>query len=316
MATAPLRLGISSCLAGHKVRYDGNHQRDAYLCDILGQHFELLPVCPEAAIGMGIPRPPIRLVGEAHAPRAVGVKDPALDVSTKLRQYGRRMGRELQDISGYVFKSKSPSCGMERVKLFAENGHSLPGKGVGLYAQAIMEAQPLLPVEEEGRLNDPYLRDNFLERVFAYHRWQQACQPRITPARLVAFHSAHKYSLMAHGPEHYRALGQLVAKAGKGPIKARADEYIHGFMRALQYRATVKRHSNVLQHLMGYLKKALDPIDKQELLDAIHGYREGRIPRIVAVTLLRHHFMKHPDQYIKQQVYLYPSSTESLLRLF
>jgi uncharacterized protein YbgA (DUF1722 family)/uncharacterized protein YbbK (DUF523 family) len=302
-----IRLGVSSCLLGQRVRYDGNHKHDRWITDTLGAHFEFVPVCPEVAIGLGVPRPPIRLVGDPGSPRAVGVDDHALDVTKKLATYGRQMGRELDGLSGYIFKARSPSCGMERVQVYATRGAR---NGRGVYAAAFMAAQPLLPVEEEGRLGEPGLRANFLERVYAYRRWQEMAASVITAARLVEFHTAHKLVLMAHGPEHYRALGRLVARAGRGPVRALADEYIRGFMGALKRRATPARHANVLMHLMGYLKEQLSREDKADLLKLIHAYRRGKLPLAVPVTLLRHHFRHHPNAYVANQVYLEPTAAE------
>jgi uncharacterized protein YbgA (DUF1722 family)/uncharacterized protein YbbK (DUF523 family) len=311
--TPRIRIGISSCLLGEQVRFDGNHKHDHYLSGTLGAVFEFVPVCPEVAIGMGVPRPTIHLVGTPEAPRLVGVKVEGLDVTDKMLAYGQRTARKLGDLSGYIFKSKSPSCGMERVKLYDGKGGGSK-QGIGLYAREIMNAHPLLPVEEEGRLGDPLLRDNFLERVFIYHRWQELTAQRLTPKALVAFHTRHKLALMAHGTEAYRALGRLVAAAGKRPIRELADEYIAQLMHALKQRATARRHTNVLMHVMGYLKNQLDRDDKQELLEIIEAYRQDRIPRIVPITLLKHHFRKFPNDYIAGQSYLNPDPLELKLR--
>ena len=308
----PVLIGVSACLLGEKVRFDGNHKRDTYICDTLGEYFQFVPVCPEVAIGLGVPRPTIRLIGDPQAPHAVGVLNPELDVTSKLQQYSRRAARELPMLSGFLLKSKSPSCGMERVKIYQDKG--VPKLGRGLFAQALIQARPLLPVEEEGRLGDPALRENFIERVFAYHRWRQLEQQGVTPARLVDFHARHKLVLMSHGAEYYRALGRLVADAGKDAIKSRARQYIEAFMDALRHPATRKRHANVLQHLMGYLKKSLDGADKSELLALIDAYRLGQIPLIVPVTLLKHHFRRHPHSYVEQQIYLEPHPKELMLR--
>lgn len=311
--TPRIRIGISSCLLGEQVRFDGNHKHDHYLSGTLGQVFEFVPVCPEVGIGMGVPRPAIRLVGPPDAPRLVGVKAADLDVTDQMITYGQRMARRLGDLSGYVFKSKSPSCGMERVKLYDGRGGSSK-QGIGLYAREIMRAHPLLPVEEEGRLGDPLLRDNFLERVFTYHRWQRLTAQRLTPGALVEFHTRHKLALMAHGTEPYRALGRLVAEAGRRPIRELADEYIAGLMQALRRRATARRHTDVLMHVMGYLKQRLDRDDKEELLGLIDGYRRDRVPRIAPITLLKHHFRKHPNDYIAAQTYMNPDPLELKLR--
>ena len=298
-----IRLGVSACLLGQNVRYDAGHKRSSFVADLLPQYFELVPVCPEVAIGLGVPRQPIRLVGSPETPRAVGTRDPELDVTEALGDYGRRMADDLPDISGYVLKSRSPSCGMERVKVYTEGGGGA-GKGRGLYAAAFMAARPMLPVEEEGRLNDPVLRENFVERVYAFRRWQELLAAGASAERLVDFHTRHKLVLMAHGPQRLRELGRLIAQAGTRDPEALAREYGERFMAALAYRATRRRHTDVLFHLMGYLKRSLDPGDKAELVELIHDYRRGLVPLIVPVTLLRHHFRRHPNPYVERQVYL------------
>ncbi len=309
--SARIRLGISSCLLGNAVRFDGNHKLDLYIRDTLGAVFEFVPVCPEVAIGLGVPRPPIRLVGNPAAPRAVGVHDPTLDVTTKLADHGQRIGRELDDICGYILKSKSPSCGMERVKIY---GGGNPRKGRGVFAASFMAARPLVPVEEDGRLADPVLRENFIERVFAFDRWRQLVSSGLTPGKLVAFHTAHKLSLLAHGNEHYRTLGQLVARIDRRRLGPFAHDYIGRFMEALKHRATPRRHTNVLMHVAGYLKMELDRDDKAELSALIEEYRLGRLPLIVPITLLQHHFRRHPNAYIQGQTYLNPHPRELMLR--
>lgn len=306
------RIGVSACLMGERVRYDGEHKRDAFISNILDAAFELVAVCPEVAIGMGVPRPPIRLVGDAARPRAVGIEDPGLDVTAALTAYGRRMALELDDIDGYIFKARSPSCGTARVKVFAEG--RARGQGAGLYAREIMVRQTLLPVTEEEQLGDVAARDNFLERVFAHRRWRLLLASGFTPDKLVAFHSRHKLSLMAHGAAYYRALGRLVAQAGKQRSRQLCEQYGTEFMAALKHPATRKRHANVLQHLMGYLKKFLDHGDKAELLEMIDAYRLGQLPLIAPQTLLRHYFRRFPHPYVEQQLYLYPESTELQLR--
>lgn len=313
--TAPtIRIGVSSCLLGEAVRYDGGHKRSGFISDVLGRYFELVPICPEVGIGLGIPRPPIRLEGDPARPRAVGVRDRSIDATEALEQYGRQMARTHRDLSGYLLKSKSPSCGMERVKVYGAPGQPPANSGAGLYARAFMEQHPLLPVEEEGRLNDPVLRENWIERVYAYQRWQQLRTTRMTPHRLVEFHAAHKLCLMAHGAEHYRALGRLAAEAGSRPLGELADTYIARFMEALRFRATRKRHTNVLMHLMGYLKRQIDSEDKAELLEVFERYRTGQLPLIVPITLLKHHFRRHPHPYVANQVYLDPYPDELVLR--
>ncbi len=298
-----VRIGVSACLLGEQVRFDRGHKRSSFIADQLGRYFGLVSVCPEMAIGLGVPREPIRLQGDPENPRVVGVRTAALDVTEPLHAYGRRMASELGPISGYVFKSKSPSCGLFRVKVYDAGGRSV-GQGRGAYAQSLTRALPLLPVEEEGRLNDPVLRENFIGRVYAYRRWQTLLETGVTAKRLVDFHTAHKLALMAHHPDKSRALGRFVAGLGGRPSAEVVADYGARFMDILGHRATRKRHTDVLFHLMGYLKRALDGADKQELVDLIHDYRQGLIPLIVPVTLLRHHFRRNPDPYIEQQLYL------------
>jgi len=307
-------VGVSSCLLGESVRYDGGHKHNSYITQTLGRFFEFVPLCPEVAIGLGTPRPPIRLIGDPRAPRAVGIKDPTLDVTEALRDYGERMAAELGHLSGYIFKRASPSCGMERVKVYDEHAGMASNAGHGIYARAIMQALPLLPTEEEGRLNDPVLRENFIERVYVHHRWQGLLAEGLSPRALVDFHTEHKYLVMTRGQEHYRALGRLVAEADRGDIQVLGERYIRELMATLARRATRKRHSNVLMHLMGYLKKHLEAADKQELLELIEAYRRGRVPLVVPLTLLRHHLRRFPNSYLLRQYYLSPHPEELALR--
>lgn len=308
-----IRLGISSCLLGEKVRFDGNHKHDSFLTGTLGQFFEWVPVCPEVAIGLGVPRPPIRLVGSAASPRAVGVKDASIDVTDKLAAYGRRQAHALENLSGYIFKSKSPSCGMERVRVYQAHG-APAANGRGIYADAFLSAQPWLPAEEEGRLSNPRLRENFIERVFVYRRWQELATRGLSASRLVEFHTDHKLALMAHDVAAYQTLGRRVAQAGRRHLKEFGQEYIRRLMDALQRLATPARHANVMMHLMGYLKKQLDAEDKSELIEMIHAYRRGETPFAAPLTLLRHYFRRFPDPYILRQTYLHPDPRELLLR--
>lgn len=309
----PVRVATSSCLLGEEVRFNGGHKHNGYLTKTLARHFELIPFCPEVAIGLGVPRPPIRLVTNDGQVRAVGVKDPSLDVTDELVEYGHTVASRLTDISGYIFKRASPSCGMERVKIYSSKGMPVDS-GAGLYAQAIMQSLPLLPTEEEGRLMDPVLRENFIERIFVYHRWQSMCRSGLTPAGLVDFHTNHKFSVLAHDETAYRALGQIVASAGKADLQQLSKRYATLLMSAMKKRATRKLHSNVLTHIMGFLKESIDGGDKTELLDIIEKYRHGQLPLIVPITLLKHHLRRHPDPYISRQYYLEPHPEELMLR--
>ena len=308
-----IRIGISSCLLGQEVRYDGAHKHSRYITETLGQYFEFMPFCPEVAIGMGIPRAPIRLVNTADRIRVRGVKDSSIDVTQQIEDYAMQVVPQVKGLSGYLFKRASPSCGMERVKVYTEAGMPVNTHS-GIYAGSLLQALPELPAEEEGRLMDPVLRENFIERVFVYNRWQNLLDEGLTAGKLVDFHTRHKYSVLAHDEPKYRQLGQLVAEAGKGDLQKTATRYISLLMQALTKKATPKTHTNVLQHMSGYLKEYLDKVDKKELLEVIDSYRLGLVPLIVPITLLKHHFRKNPDDYILQQYYLNPHPKELMLR--
>lgn len=308
-----IKLGISSCLLGQEVRFDSSHKLNRYITDTLGEFFEFTPFCPEVAIGMGVPRPPVRLVRVGDAIRVRGVKDPNRDVTDALKAYALEAGGQCAAFSGYLFKSKSPSCGMERVKVYGENGQPLQN-GAGVYAESIMQQYPSMPVEEEGRLMDPRLRENFIERIFIYHRWQQYMEQGMTPARLVEFHTRHKFIVLAHHEPAYRELGRLVAEAGSADLEALCEQYIEQLMRALQKLSTPRSHTNVLQHILGFIKDGLSGADKEELLEVFEEYRLGRVPLIVPLTLLKHYLRLHPNEYILSQYYLNPHPKELMLR--
>lgn len=307
-----VRIGVSACLLGERVRYDAGHKRDPLIADRLAEVVEWVPLCPEVAIGMGVPRPPIRLLAEGGEVRAVGLEDRTLEVTAPLKAYGRRMAAALDDVDGYVFKARSPSCGTARVKLYSA-GRSRP-RGTGLFAMEIMARRPLLPVADEDELQDPAWRDNFLERVFAHRRWRRLLDAGCDAARLMAFHADHKLSLMAHGAVYCRALGRLAADDERRPPRRRCDEYGAALMAALKHPATPKRHANVLQHLMGYFKRQLDAAEKRQLLEAIEGYRLGTLPLSVPQELLRHHARRFPHPYVARQLYLYPEPEEARAR--
>ena len=311
---APIKVGISACLLGEPVRFNGGHKESRLCSETLARHFEFVPVCPEVAIGLGTPRQPIRLVGDPDHPRAVGSVHAELDVTDALTAYGQQVATELHDICGFVLMQKSPSCGMERVKVYQANGHPIEGGGSGLFAHALMQARPDLPIEEDGRLNDPVLRENFLTRIFAYAEWQRLVASGVTRKALVEFHSRYKYQLMATDPVQYKALGRLVATVGKQPLEAFAPSYFSQMMAALKKTASRGTHTNVLQHLSGYLKRDLGTQDKQELQRLIDQYREGVVPLVVPMTLLKHHFRRHPDRYVATQVYLQPHPEDLSLR--
>jgi uncharacterized protein YbgA (DUF1722 family)/uncharacterized protein YbbK (DUF523 family) len=309
----PLRLGVSACLLGARVRFDGGHKRNRFIIEELGAHFEFVPFCPEVAIGMGTPRPSIRLIGEVQAPRAIGSMDGSLDVTDALREYSTGTARRLDGLCGFVFKKDSPSCGMERVKVYNDTG--MPQRdGAGIFARAVQEANPLLPVEEEGRLNDPGLRENFVLRVLVYARWQALRQQRLSKKGMIDFHTRHKLLLLAHSPSAYRGLGGMLARLDNTPLDALAERYIERVMQVLKTQASRERHVNVLQHLLGYLRKQVDDVNRADLVDVIDDYRRGLVPLVVPVTLLQHHFRRNPNPYISRQVYLNPHPRELMLR--
>jgi len=311
-------VGISQCLLGEKVRYDGGHKQSKYCTDTLAGWFSFVPVCPEMGIGMGAPREAIHLQGDMDSDviRAVGNRTATLDVTEKLEAFGRDKGRELTQLCGYILMGRSPSCGMERIKVYHANGNPIAKSSPGLYAREFMKQQPLLPVEEEGRLQDARLRENFVARVFAYQRWRALNESGLTLASLQDFHARHKYLLLAHHQPAYRYLGRVVAQAHQRPLPDVAAEYGQLFMATLKKVASNRNHANVLQHLMGYLKHALDANAKQELLHLIDEYRHGRVPLIAPLTLLRHYQKKEPNAYIERQVYLAPHPPELMLRSF
>ena len=311
---APIRVGISSCLLGQEVRFDGGHKRDSFLTDVLGQFVEFVPVCPEVEAGFSTPREAMHLAQTDSGLRLITVKT-SRDVTPAMDRFIRRRVPELEheELSGYVLKKGSPSCGLERVKIY-DRGGAPSATGRGLFADALITRFPNLPVEEEGRLWDPVLRENFVERVFAYHRLRALFHARWSAGTLVSFHTAHKLILMAHAPEGYRRLGRLVADARSMPRAQLKQQYADEFMRTLKVIATRRRHTNVLQHMAGYFKERLDRESKVELQETIEDYRLGLIPLVVPITLLQHHVRVHGVEYLAGQLYLRPHPKELMLR--
>ena len=309
-----IRIGISTCLLGESVRYDGGHKRDRFVTDTLGQFLEFVPVCPEVECGLGVPRESMHLQGELDSPRLVTSRSK-IDHTKRMITWARKRVKELEkeDLCGFIFKSRSPSSGMERVRVYNEKG--IPEKkGVGMFARIFMEHFPLLPVEEDGRLHDIRLRENFIERIFALKRWRDLLDEKRSRGRLVAFHTQHKLLILSHSQKHSRILGKLVAAAKSISPKQLYPQYQSLFMEALKLKATVKKNINVLQHMMGYFKKQLSADEKHELLETFDQYREGYIPLIVPLTLIKHYVRKYDQPYLKQQVYLNPHPIELKLR--
>jgi len=313
-ANSELRLGVSSCLLGTKVRFDGGHKRDRFLTDLLGDFVEWVPVCPEVESGMSTPRPALRLVRESGSLKMRETASGA-DHTKRMESYASRRVRALQQLAlhGYVLKKDSPSCGMTRVKVYAEG--AMPSRdGRGFFAEALIEAFPNLPVEEEGRLNDAKLRENFIERVFAYARLRELFRGRWTKGQVVAFHTAHKLQLMAHNPVAYRELGRLVASQARVERSRFRERYESDFMAALTHLASRGRNANVLQHAAGPLKEKLGSPSRRELDELIHDYRKGLVPLVVPLTLIRHHVREHETEYLEGQVFLEPHPKELMLR--
>lgn len=311
----PVRIGISACLLGREVRFDGGHKHDRFLTDTVGRFVEFVPVCPEVEMGMSIPRESVRLVRRGSDVRMIAERS-GVDHTEAMHAWSERRLRQIEklELSGYVLKKNSPSCGMERVRVYAERSGMPERVGRGLFADALMARFPHLPVEEDGRLHDPPLRENFLERVFAYRRLCSFFAKRWSVGGLVAFHTAHKLQIMAHSPAHYRQLGRLVADAKSATRDELRSQYEDGFMEALERKATVRRHYNVLQHMAGYLRRQVDEADREELHRILDDYAAGLVPLVVPITLIRHHVRRLGLDYLDGQVYLEPHPKELMLR--
>lgn len=306
-------IGISSCLLGEKVRYDGGHKLDLFIADTLGQYFEWVPVCPEFEYGLPVPREPLHLVGSPASPRLITIKT-GIDHTEKMLQWAaKRLGElEQHNLCGFIFKSKSPSSGIGGVKVYTPSG--IPSqRGVGIFGGAFMKRFPLTPVIDDGRLHNPQLRENFIESVFVFQRWQKLQKSR-SINDLIGFHTSHKLLMLAHSPKHYSALGRLVAGAKRIKRDTLFSAYIQGFMEGMNLLATPKKNTNVLMHISGYFKKLISSDEKQELLEVIENYRRCLIPVIVPITLVKHYVRKYTVTYLLNQYYLNPHPLELMLR--
>ncbi|MGC2062985.1 MAG: DUF523 and DUF1722 domain-containing protein [Thermodesulfovibrionales bacterium] len=309
-----IRIGISACLLGKKVRYDGGHKLDHCLKDTLGQFVEWVPVCPEVECGLPVPREAMRLIGNPDAPRLVMVRTGA-DQTDRMHLWAEDRMKKLakEDLCGFIFKSRSPSSGMRGVKVYGASGIRATS-GVGIFARAFMEHFRLMPVEDEGRLNDPSLRENFIERIFTFRRWKNFVEEEGSLRGLVDFHSDHKLIILSHSTRHYSEMGRLVAHAREYDPASLQDKYLTLLMEGLKLLATTRKNTNVLQHVMGYFKKQLTHQEKKELLEVIGDYHKGLLPRIVPIVLLRHYVQKYDEPYLKRQYYLHPDPAELSLR--
>ncbi len=326
------RIGISSCLLGNKVRHDGGHKHEPFITQTLGRHVEWVPVCPELEVGMGVPRETVRLVGSPSNPKMIAGKS-GKDWTREMQSYANKQVRRLEEmnLSGYILKKNSPSCGMEHVRVYPEPPRVVKGRystgygvyspkgmpnkqGRGLFAQTLMTKFPLLPVEEEGRLYNPGLRENFIERVFGYHRWQVLVSDGRSIKRLVDFHSQEKLLLFAHSEAHMRRLGRIVAQAKRRSFRAAVEEYGRLFMEALGHRATQRKNTNVLRHMLGYFLEQLSSDERKELLGIIGDYHRSFVPLVVPLTLIRHYVGAYDISYLRTQSYLQPHPKELMLR--
>ncbi len=308
------KIGISSCLLGNAVRWNAGHKLDKYLTHTLGQFVTYVPVCPEVEAGFGIPRESMRLVGDPDKPRLITFKSKA-DRTADMIHWAQKRVKELADenLCGFIFKSDSPSSGMIRVKVYNDKG--MPRKvGVGLFARAFMDRFPLIPVEDDGRLHNPRIRENFIERIFTLKRWRDSVGKSRKMGQLVDFHTCNKLLLLSHSQKHYRLMGKLVAEGKLHTPKERNDHYVHLLMQALSLKTTIKKNINVLQHILGYFKKQLSSDEKHELLEVFDQYYQGLVPLIVPVTLINHYVRKYDQSYLQKQTYLNPHPLELKLR--
>lgn len=312
----PIRLGVSSCLLGQEVRFDGGHSRDRWVTDVLGTLAQWVPVCPEMGIGMGSPRPTIRLALQDEGLRLIAPSTGA-DYTEAMTEYATTRLAQIDTpaLDGYVLKKNSPTCGMERLPIY-KGAMKVSKDGVGVYARVMAETYPDLPMEEDGRLNDPRLREAFIERVFCRNRWRAVVASGLTRQKLVEFHTSHKLLLRAHDELSYQRLGTLVGSAGTMPDAELFDQYGREYLHCIAQKASVKRHVNVMQHVMGYFKKVLSSEDKQHLNETIEDYRQGLVPLVVPLTLLRFNAEQHRETYLLTQIYFDPYPKEWMLRNF
>jgi uncharacterized protein YbgA (DUF1722 family)/uncharacterized protein YbbK (DUF523 family) len=312
--TTPLKIGISACLLGEKVRWNGGHALNRFVAHTLGRFVSFVPVCPEVECGLGTPRETLRLVGGVAAPRLVTSKT-GIDHTDRMQAWAARRLDQLADenLCGFIFKKDSPSSGLLRVKVYNDKGQPVK-QGVGMFARAFTERYPRIPVEEEGRLNDPKLRENFIEQIFVLKDWRDTLAQGRTMGRLVAFHTRQKLLVLSHSQKHYRQMGRLVAEGKRLTPGERYDRYESLLMEALALQTTIKKNTNVLLHILGHFKKQLSADEKQEMLEVMDNYRAEQIPLIVPVTLINHYVRKYEKAYLAQQTYLNPHPLELKLR--
>ena len=312
--TTPLNIGISACLLGENVRWNGGHSLNRFVAHTLGQFVRFVPVCPEVECGLGTPRETLRLVGTVEAPRLVTSRS-GIDHTERMQTWAQKRLDQLaeEDLCGFIFKKDSPSSGLMRVKVYNDKGQPVKN-GVGMFARAFTERFPRIPVEEEGRLNDPKLRENFIEQIFALKEWRDTLEARKSMGSLVAFHTRQKMLILSHSQKHYREMGKLVAVGKQMKPTQLYDQYEALFLDALRLKTTIKKNTNVLLHILGHFKKQLTADEKQEMLDLIDNYRAEQLPLIVPITLVNHYVRKYDKPYLAQQTYLNPHPLELKLR--
>lgn len=314
--TDKIKIGISSCLLGHEVRYNGGHSHDRYLTGTLGSYVEYVPVCPEVECGMPIPRETVRLVGDPEKPRLMTSKS-GIDKTDQMNAWIKKKLKELEkeDLFGFIFKSKSPSSGLFRIKVYSDDG-KVRSNGTGMFAKAFTRHFPRVPVEEEGRLHDLKIRENFIEKLFALKRWRDLIRQGKTLGNLVDFHTRNKLLFLSHNQAQYRLMGKRVATGKEIPVDDLFEQYETELIKTLDYKTTIKKNINVLHHIVGYFKKQLTADEKTELLEIIDQYRDELVPLIVPLTLIKHYARKYETTYILKQTYMAPHPVELKLRAF
>ena len=310
-----IKLGVSTCLLGEPVRYDGGHKLDHFIRDTLGEFVSYVPVCPEVECGLSVPREALRLVGDVENPRLMTQKT-GRDLTGLMRTWAKKRLDllEQEDLCGFIFKAKSPSSGMARVRVYNDRGMPRPN-GVGVWARMFMDRFPHLPVEDDGRLHDPKIRETFIERIFVFKRWREEVSGQSKKiADLIGFHARHKMLIMSHSPEIYRLLGRLTANQEKTEITKLKSDYLELLTKAMSLKTTIKKNVNTIHHLFGYFKKDLSADEKSEFLVLLEQYAQGLVPLIVPVTMINHYVRKYDKGYLKEQVYLNPHPVELKLR--
>lgn len=315
MKTSKIKLGASACLLGSTVRFDGGHKNQKFLTEIMSDFVEWHSFCPEISAGMSVPRETFRLnKGSENQPRFVGNRSGE-DKTKEIIEVSQELLNTIEQLNlrGFIVKKDSPSCGLQRVKIYDGNG--APSRtGQGLFTQALQARFPNMPIEDEGRLNDPQIRENFFTRIFCYDRWIHTKNGKLSKAKLFLFHAEHKMLILAHSPSTAQELGRLLATADTIEMEDLLEKYEALFMSSLAVIASPGRHVNVMQHIAGFLKKILSSEDKLELGSLFQDYSAGRVPLMVPITLLAHHLRKTSTPWVKNQIYLSPYPSELGLR--